>query len=83
MSKKKIPLHDKVKQVLNIFDPITVQEFYEDVETLQMLLQGVDLKNLETVKPEWLSSAACFLSSFSHKYSEKLAKVKKMGNLSF
>jgi len=82
MPKKKIPLHDKIKSVLNVFDPTSVQEFYEDVETLQMLVHGVDFENLENVKPEWLSSAACFLSHFSHKYSDKINKVKKMGDLS-
>lgn len=82
MPKKKIEVRDKVKQILDIFDPKSVEEFYEDVETLQMLLQGVNLKNMELVKPEWLASAACFLSTFSHRYCDRLNKVKKLGDIS-
>jgi Holliday junction resolvase RusA-like endonuclease len=82
MENKKIPLPDKVRSVLNIFDPTSVQEFYEDVETLQMLVHGIDFKNLENVKSEWLASTACFLSCFSYKYCGKLNKVKRIGDLS-
>jgi Holliday junction resolvase RusA-like endonuclease len=82
MIKKKIPLHDKVKSVLDIFDPTSLEEFYEDVETLKVLVKGIDFENLDNVKPEWITSTSCFLSKFSHKYSTKLGKIKKIGNLS-
>lgn len=81
MPKKKITLHDKVKSIMKIFDPPCIQEFYEDVETLEMLCKGINFQNLDMVNSEWLSAAACFLSAFSYRYCDKLNKVKKFGNI--
>lgn len=78
-----VEMNKDVQKVLKIFDPDTLKEFVNHVQTLSRIYQEINPQYPRANTEKWLMAAASMLTTIAKAYTPKLTKLKSMGEIPF
>ena len=74
-------LHSKVEKILRVFAPSDLEEMLQDFNTLNYIYNKINDTSNADIYAKQLNDVATQLSVIAIKYTEKLSKLKKIGDI--